>query len=72
MITELGHFALALALVVAVIQASVPMIGAARNNIAWMARARPAALGLFALIGFSFACLICRQPCAPARLPCRA
>ena len=58
MITELGHFALALALAVAIIQATVPMIGAARNNVAWMALARPAALALMGLIGFSFGSLI--------------
>ena len=36
MIPELGHFALVLALVVAVVQGVVPMIGAWRGDIAWM------------------------------------
>ncbi len=58
MITELGHFALALALIVALIQATVPMIGAQKNDPALMAIARPAALAQFGLIGFSFAALI--------------
>ena len=58
MLTELGHFALALALPVVIIQALVPLIGAARNNIAWMMIARPAALVQLALVGFAFAALI--------------
>ena len=54
MIPELGHFALILALGVALVQASLPLIGAARNNLAWMAVARPAAQAqlLFVLIAF--------------------
>jgi cytochrome c-type biogenesis protein CcmF len=54
MIPELGHFALILALCMALIQASLPLIGAARNNSAWMAVAAPAALGqlLFMLVAF--------------------
>src|SRR5262245_48217335 len=58
MLTELGHFALALALPVALIQAIVPMVGAARNMPPWMAVSRPAALAQFALIGFAFAALV--------------
>ncbi|MBX7198078.1 MAG: heme lyase CcmF/NrfE family subunit [Rhodospirillaceae bacterium] len=57
MFTELGHFALALAMIVALIQASVPLIGAQRNNPAWMAVAKPAALIQFALVALSFAAL---------------
>ena len=37
MIVELGHFALVLALAVALIQATVPLIGAHRRQTAWMA-----------------------------------
>ena len=44
MIAELGHFALILALLTAVLQGSLPMIGAARGYAPWMALARPAAL----------------------------
>src|SRR5579871_6823520 len=51
MLTELGQFALALALPVALIQALVPLIGAARNTPAWMAVARPAAFAQLGLIG---------------------
>ena len=57
MFTELGHFALALAMIVALIQASIPLIGAQRNNAAWMAVAKPAALMQFGLVALSFAAL---------------
>ena len=58
MIIELGHFALALSLAVALIQSSVPLIGAARGNVAWMNVARQAAVLQFVLIAFAFATLI--------------
>jgi len=57
MIVEIGHFALIMALMVALVQATVPMIGAARGNAAWMAVARPAAQTQFLLIAVSFAAL---------------
>jgi len=57
MIAEIGHFALVLALVVTLVQATLPLIGAARQDPAWIALARPAALGQFLLIGVSFAAL---------------
>jgi cytochrome c-type biogenesis protein CcmF len=57
MLTELGQFALALALPVALIQAIVPMIGAARNVPAWMAVSRPSAFALLGLIGLAFVAL---------------
>ncbi len=57
MIVELGHFALILALAVALIQATVPLIGADRRWSSWMAVAEPAALIQLLLIGFSFAAL---------------
>ncbi len=57
MITELGHFALVLALGVALIQMTVPMIGAQRRWAGWMAVAEPAAIAQVILIGFSFAAL---------------
>ena len=49
MIPELGQFALVLALAVALLQCSIPLIGAARDNAVWMAIARPAARTQFAL-----------------------
>ena len=47
MIPELGHFALILALSLALVQGILPLIGAARNHQPWMALARPAAVGQF-------------------------
>jgi len=57
MIPELGHFSLILALVLALVQAVVPMVGANRNRIALMAVGRPAAQGQFLAIAFAFGCL---------------
>ena len=57
MIPELGHFALILALVVAGILGTLPLLGAHRNRLAWVALARPAAAALALLVTFSFACL---------------
>ena len=37
MIVELGHFCLILALFVALIQSTVPLVGAARRHVGWMA-----------------------------------
>ena len=37
MIDEIGHFALVLALCIAVLQSVVPLVGAARNDAALMA-----------------------------------
>ncbi len=57
MIAEAGHFALSLALFVALVQAVLPLLGAARADAALMAVARPAALAQFLLVAFAFACL---------------
>src|SRR3546814_19378677 len=57
-IIELGHFALILALAAAVLQGSLPMIGAARGDAAWMALARPAAFAQLFLVVFAFSALI--------------
>ena len=57
MIIELGHFALILALVAALLQGSLPMIGAARGDAAWMALARPAAFAQLFLVVFAFCTL---------------
>jgi cytochrome c-type biogenesis protein CcmF len=57
MIVELGHFALALAFAVAIVQTVVPLIGARKGWKAWMAVADPAATTQFYLIAFSFAAL---------------
>ncbi|MBT2130782.1 heme lyase CcmF/NrfE family subunit [Aliiroseovarius lamellibrachiae] len=57
MITELGHFALILALGVALIQMIVPLIGAHKGWRGWMEMAVPAASIQFALIAAAFAAL---------------
>ncbi|WP_371056672.1 heme lyase CcmF/NrfE family subunit [Rhodosalinus sp. K401] len=57
MITELGHFALVLAFLVAIFQTVVPLVGAHRRWPGWMAVAEPAATTQFMLLAFSFAAL---------------
>ena len=57
MIPELGHFALILALCVAVVQAALPLMGAARNKLSWMAVARPAAQAQLLFMLIAFGCL---------------
>ena len=57
-IAELGHFALILALFVAVVQSVIPMIGASRGNTAWMGVGRSCALTGFLLVGLSMAALV--------------
>ena len=47
MIPEIGHFALILALCVAVVQGSLPIYGAAVGSSALMSVAKPAARGMF-------------------------
>ena len=57
MIPELGHFALILATVVALLLGVFPLLGAHRNRLAWIAMARPAALAMALMVTFSFGCL---------------
>ncbi len=57
MIAELGHFALVLALMVALAQSIVPMVGAARGDGRMMAMAGPAASAQLALILVAFGAL---------------
>ena len=58
MIVELGHFALVLALAVAMYQTLVPLYGAHTNNPRLMALAAPAAAVQFLLVSLAFAALI--------------
>src|SRR3546814_5804994 len=58
MLPELGHFALILTLFVALTQGGIALAGAARNNSAWIAFARPAARVQFLLILISFVALV--------------
>ena len=57
MIPELGSFALILALLLAGLQGTLPLVGAQRRLPAWTALARPLAQGQFAFVAFAFACL---------------
>ena len=57
MIPELGHFALILALLTALVLAVAPFAGAMRGDPRWMAVAPSAAAGLFVFHLLAFACL---------------
>jgi cytochrome c-type biogenesis protein CcmF len=58
MIIELGHFALILALCLAVLQSTLPLYGASRNHAGLMAVGQSAAVAQFLLIAASFAVLV--------------
>ncbi len=58
MIPEIGHFALILALAVALVQSIVPLAGAARGNAGWMAVAAPASVVQFLCVAAAFGCLL--------------
>src|ERR671926_529541 len=57
MIPEIGQFALIIALLLALTQASLPLVGASRGNRMWMALAAPAGQAQFIFVAFAFACL---------------
>lgn len=57
MVIELGHFALILALMLAMVQATIPMVGAHKGWTGWMASADPTATAQVLLVGFAFAAL---------------
>jgi cytochrome c-type biogenesis protein CcmF len=57
MIPEIGHFALIVALGMALTQAVLPLAGASNGNAAWMALARPAARGQFLFVALAYGCL---------------
>src|SRR5690606_29417538 len=57
MIPELGNFALILAMLLALIQGTLPIIGATRGMPSWIALARPAVQGQFVFIMIAFGCL---------------
>jgi len=58
MIVELGHFALILALLLALLQASLPLVGAARAHLGWMAVGQSTAMAQFGLVALAFAALV--------------
>jgi cytochrome c-type biogenesis protein CcmF len=57
MIPEIGQFALILALVLALVQATLPLIGAARGIPQFVRLARPAAQAQFLFVATAFCCL---------------
>jgi cytochrome c-type biogenesis protein CcmF len=58
MIPEIGQFALVLALLLALVQGSVPLAGAQRGIASWMRLARPVAQGQFAFVAVAAGCLV--------------
>ena len=58
MIPEVGQFALILALLLSLVQATLPVIGAWKRIPAFMAIARPVAQGMFVFVGTAFGCLM--------------
>jgi cytochrome c-type biogenesis protein CcmF len=57
MIPELGHFALIVALAIALVQGTLPFVGAAKKIPGFIALARPAAQGQFVFVTIAFGCL---------------
>jgi len=58
MIPEIGNFALMVATAVALTLGTLPIIGAQRGNLRWMALARPAARMMFLLVVIAASCLV--------------
>ncbi len=58
MLPELGHFALIIALCLAIVQGIFPIAGAARGNANMMAMARPVAQGQFVFLAIAFGILV--------------
>ncbi|HET9694377.1 MAG TPA: heme lyase CcmF/NrfE family subunit [Steroidobacteraceae bacterium] len=57
MIPEIGQFALILALLLALVQGTLPIVGAHRGIASWTALARPVAQGQFLFVALAYACL---------------
>ena len=57
MIPELGHYALMLALGLALIQGTMPIVGTRTNDLALMSIAAPAALAQFVFVAMAFGAL---------------
>ena len=57
MVPEVGQFALILALMLALTQATLPLVGAARGNQSWIAVAVPAGQAQFIFVAIAFGCL---------------
>ncbi len=58
MIPEIGHFALVLALSVALVQGVFPLWGSFTGKLQWISMARPAAFAQLFFLVISFACLL--------------
>src|SRR5262245_20315464 len=56
-IPEIGHFALALALIVALLQSGLPLIAASRGAVGLMESARSMATGQFVFVAIAFGAL---------------
>jgi len=57
MIGEVGHFALIIALMIALVQGVLPLVGAQRNITTWMNLAQPAAQGQALFVVIAYVCL---------------
>ena len=57
MIAELGHFALIIALAMALLQSLVPMIGSFKGYTSWMRLGSSLSMGQLAFVAISFVCL---------------
>ncbi|MEY4211574.1 MAG: hypothetical protein RLZ92_1955, partial [Pseudomonadota bacterium] len=57
MIPEIGHFALILALMMALVQGVLPLIGANRGIATWVQVAKPAAYGQLLFMALAYGCL---------------
>ena len=57
MIPEIGNFALIVALCVALVQGTLPLVGVAKRIPGFVALARPAAQGQFVFVAIAFGCL---------------
>ncbi len=58
MIPEIGQFALALALMIAVVQSVLPILGAAHGNLLWMQSARASSVAQLVFVGIAFLALM--------------
>lgn len=58
MIAELGHFALIIALAMAVLQSVVPMVGSFRDYSNWMRLGSSLSIGQLLFVAISFVCLV--------------
>src|SRR5688572_10281684 len=57
MVPEIGQFALIMALILALTQATLPLVGVARDNRPWIALAAPAGQAQFIFVAIAFCCL---------------